>query len=507
MTEPMAELSRGEHALLDRVRDPQYPAWRRQVERVARCSAPIRITGGAAAVDTVTGAVLASTSSADRPDGTLLIACGDRRSAVCPGCAETYRQDAWQVVAAGIRGRDGTAAPSAPPGEDERAAVPDTVDSHPRLWVTLTAPSFGPVHRSGGQAGAPCRPRVRGPQRPCAHAKPARCGLVHDPDHPVVGSPLCAECYDYTGATLWNSHVGTLWRRTRTYVDRELAARLGLTHARARERVRVSYVKVAEWQRRGLVHLHLVMRLDGIDPADRSRIIAPPPEATADVLAAAVEAAVDRAGVPLPPVDGRLRVAQWGAQREIRDVTGSGDAKRLAAYLAKYTTKDAGSSGARGPATALARRLRVLHPQALRRQVGPHLARMVETAWRLGGRSDLAHLRLRHWAHQLGHRGHVTTKSRSFSVTFGALREVRRAWRRRRSRTGANDVWAAAERAGAVVVGAWRYAGSGFVRAVDVDIADAIARDHEIARDEIRRHRRRAARLSEIYGVGEWCPG
>ncbi|MEU1654563.1 MULTISPECIES: replication initiator [Streptomyces] len=35
--------------------------------------------------------------------------------------------------------------------------VPDAVKDRPRLFVTLTAPSFGPVHRVLG--GERCRPR------------------------------------------------------------------------------------------------------------------------------------------------------------------------------------------------------------------------------------------------------------------------------------------------------------------------------------------------------------
>ena len=37
-------------------------------------------------------------------------------------------------------------------------------------------------------------------------------------------------------------------------------------------------------------------------------------------------------------------------------------------------------------------------------------------------------LKLRRWAHQLGYRGHVTTKSRTYSTTFTALRGERRDW-------------------------------------------------------------------------------
>ena len=52
----------------------------------------------------------------------------------------------------------------------------------------------------------------------------------------------------------------------------------------------VSYAKVAEFQGRGLVHFHAIIRLDGLDPADPTRITAPPPGFTAQLLTAAIRA-------------------------------------------------------------------------------------------------------------------------------------------------------------------------------------------------------------------------
>jgi hypothetical protein len=319
----------------------------------------------------------------------------------------------------------------------------------------------------------------------------------------VVGTPLCEDCYDYTSAVLWQGAVTDLWRRTRIGVDRALAA---LATEATGERVsvravgrvlRLSYVKVAEMQRRGLAHLHVVVRLDGVDPDDRSRVVAPPSWATAGLLAAAVRRAVERAAVPLPSPDGRLRVAQWGEQFDVRDISG-GDSRRLAGYLAKYATKSAGDAVGSG---VLARRLRVLHPSLLRREVGAHLARMVATAWRLGARPGLGHLR--RWAHQLGHRGHILTKSRRYSTTMGALREVRRTWRmRQRARAGEVDPWvqAATGGGGVRVVGAWRYAGAGHASAMDAGLAAVIAEEQAIARAEIRYQRRREREFA--FGIG-----
>jgi hypothetical protein len=89
----------------------------------------------------------------DAPDGVIYKACGDRPASVCPPCAERYRQDTWQLIAAGLRGGKG---------------VPADVVGHPAVLLTLTAPSFGLVHtRRTASTGRvlPCRPR-RKPARP-----------------------------------------------------------------------------------------------------------------------------------------------------------------------------------------------------------------------------------------------------------------------------------------------------------------------------------------------------
>ena len=112
------------------------------------------------------------------PDEALLTCCGNRREAVCPSCAETYRGDAFQLVAAGMRGGKG---------------VPESVVEHPMLFVTLTAPSFGLVHsrRTDAEGEARrCRPRRKA--EVCRHGVRLSCSELHDDDDPRVGEPLCA---------------------------------------------------------------------------------------------------------------------------------------------------------------------------------------------------------------------------------------------------------------------------------------------------------------------------
>jgi hypothetical protein len=80
-------------------------------------------------------------------------------------------------------------------------------------------------------------------------------------------SRLCPDCYDYNAAVVWNAHAPELWRRTmigrRRWLDR-----IAKAHG---TQVKVSYAKVAEFQTRGLVHFHALIRLDGHDPTTQPR--------------------------------------------------------------------------------------------------------------------------------------------------------------------------------------------------------------------------------------------
>ena len=74
---------------------------------------------------------------------------------------------------------------------------------------------------------------------------------------------MCPDCYDYEAAVLFNAHAGDLWRRFTTYLPRHLARLAGITRqATAARWSGIRYVKVAEYQARGVVHFHAVIRLD-----------------------------------------------------------------------------------------------------------------------------------------------------------------------------------------------------------------------------------------------------
>ncbi len=65
---------------------------------------------------------------------------------------------------------------------------------------------------------------------------------------------------DYTGSVLFNAYARELWRRFTIALRRTLARRAGLTSKTFAAQARLSYAKVAEYQRRGVVHLHAIVR-------------------------------------------------------------------------------------------------------------------------------------------------------------------------------------------------------------------------------------------------------
>jgi hypothetical protein len=188
----------------------------------------------------------------------------------------------------------------------------------------------------------------------------AGCWHRHEPDDPRLGEPLCAGCYDARAQVVWNALAPELWRYTTTYLDRALACLVGCSEGELRRLVRVSYAKVAEFQRRGAVYFHAVLRLDAATECRCPGCLAPPPEPfTAGLLERALRGTVASVRVPCPPLedDGPPRFARWGAQLDMRNITRGDDAGELSAeqvagYVAKYATKATESFG-----TGLDRRL------------------------------------------------------------------------------------------------------------------------------------------------------
>jgi hypothetical protein len=230
---------------------------------------------------------------------------------------------------------------------------------------------------------------------------------------------------------VWNAHAPELWRRTiigiRRHLDK-LARRDGA-------RVRLSYAKVAEFQRRGLIHFHAIFRLDGQDPNHPERTVPPPPVITADVLASVIEAVAGAAWFATVPHLARPRGwdITWGAQVDPRGVKLTGDGEitdvAVASYLAKYATKSTESAGI-PPGRITADNAKNYADQRT------HQGRLIAACLKLGNHPHQDFRALRRWAHMLGYRGHFATKSRRYSTTLRTLRSARREWLRRKTPLG-----------------------------------------------------------------------
>ncbi|MFJ9771978.1 replication initiator [Kitasatospora sp. NPDC101157] len=433
---------------------PDLSRWLDQIRATGGCAEPVYLAGHTTTLDAETGEVLRRYSTATEPGGRLAVRCRNRRATRCPSCSREHSGDTFHLVRSGLIGGKG---------------VPETVRTHPRLFVTLTAPSFGPVHRAGE-----CHPARR---RRCEHGGRHGCGRTHLDTDPLIGQPLCADCYDYPGHVLWNAMAPALWKAFRDNLYHHVATRAGVGRSQVRTLARVSATKVAEYQKRGAVHFHAVVRFDGPNgPASP-----PPLWATADLLLETVHSAAAVVALPCPDSaaynGGRLR---FGAQLEAHPIA-NGDGRRLtddavAAYVAKYTSKSVEAAG------AVDRRIESLAEiRALR--VTPHVRALIATAWRLGGLPELEHLRLRTWAHMLGYRGHCLTKTRAYSTTHGQLRADRA--EHVHTMASVQDLYADWD-SETVVEGAWRFVGAGHTPGealVAAGIAKDIATNREIARE------------------------
>ena len=292
----------------------------------------------------------------------------NRREAVCPSCSAVYKRDARQLVRAGLAGGKG---------------IPDTITAHPCVFATLTAPSFGPVHarRLRGKSVLPCRPRRDANARRCPHGRDISCPARHVEGDPRLGQPMCPACYDYQAAVLFNAYAAALWRRFVTYLPRHLARLAGVTQKTLRAQLRIRFVKVAEYQARGVVHFHAVIRLDA--PGEDYR----PPAAryTADLVCDAIDQAAAAVRLAIDH-DGQAVALGFGPQTDTRiirhgvELPGTGQAlngQAVANYIAKYATK---TISARGLPSLRIR----CEADIAQLRCSAHYRGMITAAWQLG---------------------------------------------------------------------------------------------------------------------------
>ncbi|WP_052112922.1 replication initiator [Knoellia aerolata] len=436
--------------------------------------------------------MLSSYSSTSAPLGVTFVPCGNRRASACPSCSRTYARDTFELLRAGAVGGK---------------TVPASVADNPMLFVTLTAPSFGHVHRTAkpGQPVTRCRPRDRA--QVCQHGRPVGCMATHEQGDSVAGQPICHECYDYEGHVVWQWWAPELWRRFGIRLTRLIARHLGVPATKPRPCKRypyprlwlgdlasIQYAKVGEYQTRGLIHFHGLVRLDG--PKTPDGFAAAPDALPATVLASLIEDAAADVHYTAPPAltGSPERVLRFGKQLDVKVVRAahrpdddtsplaSEHVERVAGYLAKYATKAVSDTTGEGRTNAHYVRIRETcrrlaadadRRAAAHREAGDHA---YEDPYALIGK----------WAHMLGFRGHFSTKSRRYSVTLGRLRRARRRWQAitaEAARTGQpvdtadleQRLMADDEEETTLVIGSWSYVGTGWDSTGDAALADAAA--------------------------------
>ena len=97
---------------------------------------------------------------------------------------------------------------------------------------------------------------------------------IHAEHDPVAGEPFCADCYDYDADVIWQWWAPELRRRFTIALPRLIANCPVSNRSRQGGLVRVSFAKVAEYQVRGVVHFHAIIRMTG-PPIDENLYPAP----------------------------------------------------------------------------------------------------------------------------------------------------------------------------------------------------------------------------------------
>lgn len=376
--------------IVRRVSSGGYETWWTKVTGAGYCAAPIQLS-----------------RTKDGAESTVLVRCKNRRQAVCPSCSDLYAGDTWHLVHAGIGG-----------GDD----VPESVASHPLVFVTLTAPSFGAVHRAT-DSEQPCRhPEASGA---CRHGRPTGCASAHDSRDDLVGQALCIDCYHYADQAIFTWHAPELWSRFTLTLRRTLRRHL-TEHGLDPASVKVSFIKVVEMQRRGVPHFHAIIRLDRSNPSDPRDCLQSPSSVVPRTLVDVTREAILATHLEVFAKGGEEVQLQFGVQFDVQplpmDSAHSGDvsgenllARRVAGYLAKYVTKSVVDFGL-SP--------RRIGPAAIEHlDITEHVRHLLRSLVQIS--AEPGHERILESLHTLGYRGHVTTKSRRYSTTMFALRAKR----------------------------------------------------------------------------------
>ena len=197
--------------------------------------------------------VLSVYSSDHEAMGTTLTRCGNRRASVCPSCSRVYAADMFHLIRAGV---------VAARASRRRCREPARLRHRDRPVVRAR-----PRKRDNNRR---CRPHAK--EKRCEHGRPTTCFATHDDEDPLLGQPLCWECYDYASTSSGSGGRPSCGggspspsRRLAGPGRRQGEAAPGLRDAAVRQGRRVPAAR--------LIHFHALIRLDGpkTDPASRLR--------------------------------------------------------------------------------------------------------------------------------------------------------------------------------------------------------------------------------------------
>ena len=431
------------------------------------------------------------------PDHVIYKPCGNRRATTCPGCAETYRRDAYHLIRAGLIGGKG---------------ITPEVATHPAVFATFTAPSFGSVHSRpvrqhtcADKTRCTCRPEPCHARRhpgTCEHGRLEACFTRHRPDDPGLGQPLCADCYDYPAHVVWNNAAancgGALSKLSNAASASSPASAASPRSASPPGTAGPGWsfrsvsptAKPPNTRPAARSTSTPCSASTATTPADPDPLLPPPSVITvADLDDATGGRPKPSATAPRPhPAGPGGWPITWGTEIDIRVITltGTGDLTDLAvaSYLAKYSTKGT------EPAGHASARITVDTLDLYARPDGTHPERLIHACWSIGNHPD--YTSLRRWAHMLGFGGHFLTKARRYSITFRDLRQARITYRRSQDTGPEHGPIRTADYADeetTLIIGTFTYAGTGWKTSGDALLANTAAdqarKRREAGRDQL----------------------
>ena len=474
-----------------------YFTWLDHIWHAAACTRPIRLRGHVKHIDPATGELLRTVTTDTMPDQVMYKPCGNRRATTCPGCAETYRRDAYHLIRAGLTGGKG---------------VTPAVATHPAVFATFTAPSFGPVHTRpvrqhtcDDRSRCACRPQpchARRDVQTCPHGRPLACFTRHHRDDTRLGQPLCPDCYDYPAHVVWNNQAGELWRRTKQAIERhlgQLARRRGVPPSGSP----AGTASTAWWTR----YASRTAKPPNTRPAAQSTSTScsastattPPTRTRSSPRRPPSPPPTSKTPYATPPPPSATAPHRTRPSRPAGSSAGATSSTSASSPCPAPAPSPTWPSPATSPNTPpKAPKPPATPPPAspptpstcTPTPTGTHPERLIAACWRLGRHPD--HTSLRRWAHMLGFGGHFLTKARRYSIRFRDLREARIIYRRYHDTGPEHGPIRAADHADeetTLIIGTLTYAGTGWKTSGDALLANTAAdqarKRREAGRDEL----------------------